>query len=76
MTMFNYEALRQVTSPMWLIPAYGRQYKTREQALAAWQSGKDFQIDGGPYCSIRDVELMRQEYSNIYILYNNGSVAV
>lgn len=76
MTMFNYEALRQVTSPMWLIPAYGRQYKTREQALAAWQAGKDFQIQGGPYCSIRDVDMMRQEYSNIYILYNNGSIAV
>ena len=76
MTMFNYEALRQVTSPMWLIPAYGRQYKTREQALKDWQAGKDFQIEGGPYCSIRDVDLMRREYSNIYILYNNGSIAV
>jgi hypothetical protein len=76
MTMFNYEALHQVSSPMWLVPAYGRQYKTREHALKDWQSGKDFQIEGGPYCSIRDLDLMRREYSNIYILYQNGSVAV
>ena len=70
------QALNQVTSPMFLLPAYGRQYKTREQVLRDWQMGKDFQIEGGPYCSIRDLDLMHQQFQNIYILYDRGTVLV
>lgn len=36
--------------------AYGR-----ETSLADWKAGKDFKIEGGPYCSIRDVEAIRAE---------------
>lgn len=42
-----------------LTPAYGRDYKTKEQALASWNSGKDFRIncpEGSTYCSVRDTE--------------------
>lgn len=40
-------------------PAYGRDYKTAKEALADWEKGKDFKIQGPPvfcgtYCSIRD----------------------
>jgi hypothetical protein len=72
----DYKALAQVTSPMFLLPAYGRKYKTRDQALSDWQVGKDFQIDGGPYCSIRDLDLMRRQFQNIYIIYDMGTVQV
>ena len=76
MHMFQYEALRQVTTPLFLTAAYGRKYTSREQAVKDWQAGKDFKIDDGPYCSIRDIELMRKEFSNIYIIYERGSVKI
>jgi hypothetical protein len=74
--MNHYEALHQVTTPLFLIPAYGRRYRSREAALQDWQAGRDFQILGGPYCSIRDLEAMRQECARLYIQYDMGTVEV
>lgn len=41
-----------------LTPAYGRDYNTRDAALADWNAGKDFKLHnheyGGVYCSKRD----------------------
>jgi hypothetical protein len=48
-------ALDQVSSPLMLLPAYGRKYSTKESAVYDWKAGKDFKIVNGPYCSIRDV---------------------
>lgn len=42
-----------------LKPAYGREYKTIEEAEHDWNAGKDFKILQGPYCSIRDMELLK-----------------
>lgn len=42
-----------------LIPAYGRSYKSKKEAEAHWNAGKDFKIFGGPYCSIRDMNHLR-----------------
>lgn len=39
--------------------AYGRTYNNWMQACADWYEGKDFKIEGGPYCSIRDDEDLR-----------------
>ena len=45
---------------MTIVPAYGRDYKSKKAALADWQAGKDFRIvgyrseGGGTYVSIRD----------------------
>ena len=44
-----------------LIPAYGRKYVTQEAALADWNDNKDFKIDGGPMCSIRDFTQLRAQ---------------
>ena len=52
-------ALDQVTSPMYIVPAYGRKYKTADDAIAAWEAGKDFKVVRGPYCSIRDIDKMQ-----------------
>jgi hypothetical protein len=41
-----------------LVPAYGRDYQSAKEALAAWNEGKDFRIhtpQGSTYCSIRDM---------------------
>ena len=69
-------ALNQVTSPLWLVPAYGRKYKTKHDAVKDWQAGKDFLIDGGPYCSIRDIDNMRNQFQNVYIDYGTGTIQV
>lgn len=61
--------LRQASSPMVLLPAYGRQYKTKEAAIQDWKDGKDFKIQGGPYCSIRDTERLVSDSSSVFIRY-------
>jgi len=40
-------------------PAYGRSYKTIELMEKDWVDGKDFKIQFGPYCSVRDIEYMK-----------------
>ena len=47
--------LAQLSKPVVLVPAYGRTYKTSQEATQAWKLGKDFKIPNGPYCSIRDL---------------------
>ena len=71
-------AIKQVSSPLFLTAAYGRSYATAEAAISAWKNGKDFWIHGtGPYCSIRDLKAMQEDFpSGIYILYTNGSVKI
>ena len=49
--------------------AYGRKYKTAKAMLADWAGGKDFQIINGPYCSIRDMDLMRSQFDQMQIRY-------
>lgn len=47
---------------MTLVPAYGRDYKSREDVLKAWTDGKDFTIrdiswpDNGRYVNVGDAE--------------------
>ena len=55
------------SKPLMIIPAYGRQYKTSEQAKADWNAGKDFKIVGGPYLSIRDVKYLKDTYSSVWL---------
>ena len=70
--------LSQVSSPMILIPAYGRSYSTKASMLADWNSGKDFKILNGPYCSVKDIEGLRDMASTITLqdLRYNISVQV
>jgi len=65
------EALNQVSSPMYLVPAYGRIYKNRQEAVEDWIAGKDFKIVGGPYTSVRDSTNLRMDCSTLWILWNN-----
>ena len=51
--------LNEVSSPVVLVPAYGRQYIDKYEAVADWKSGKDFKIVNGPYCSVRDIEKLQ-----------------
>lgn len=49
-----------VENALYLIGAYGRQCLDIQETKQQWEAGKDFKIDGGPYCSIRDIEKMRE----------------
>jgi len=62
----------QISAPMFLIPAYGRQYKTKQQALDAWKDGKDFKIVDGPYTSIRDINELHGMADRVLVQYDNG----
>jgi len=55
------------SKPLMIMPAYGRQYKTSEQAKADWNAGKDFKIVNGPYLSIRDVSYLKDTYSSVWL---------
>lgn len=48
-----------------LTPAYGRDYKTPTEVFKDWSEGKDFRMhtpQGSTYCSVRDLELLKEEY--------------
>jgi hypothetical protein len=66
------DGLRQVSSPISLLPAYGRVYDSPEAALNDWKSGKDFKIVGGSYCSIRDKGVLKSQSSTGYIMWNRA----
>ena len=55
---------------LYLFPAYGRQYFDFDTVVTDWQQGKDFSINGfgGPYCSIRDIELLQSRYTKIFLV--------
>jgi len=47
--------------------AYGR-----DASVDDWENGKDFKIEGGPYCSIRDTKHISEDYDVITIRDNAG----
>ena len=52
-----------------LTPAYGRDYKSKAEVLAAWQARKDFILaTTGQYCSIRDLKDLPNQ---VWIRYRN-----
>lgn len=44
-----------------LTPAFGVDYKSKNDVFAAWAAGKDFRLEpSGKYTSVRDLEPMRK----------------
>lgn len=68
--------MRSVSSPVVLVPAYGRKYTTSEAMLKDWTGGKDFQVAGGPYTSIRDLPYLVDTSSSVWLAYGNLNVRV
>ena len=58
---------------LFLIPAYGRFYDSKEALLNDWESGKDFRIVRGPYTSIRDLDSLTADYDRIIAFFSPGS---
>ena len=50
-----------------IMPAYGRQYKTTEEAKADWKAGKDYKVVCGPYHSIRNIEHLKDTYTSVWL---------
>jgi hypothetical protein len=49
-------------------PAYGRDYKSRAEAVSDWEAGKDFVLEGlhgGTYCNIEGARQSRVSAVNI-----------
>ena len=62
-------ALAYCSSPLILIPAYGARYDTTDEIRRAWESGKDFHMYGySGYCSVRDLDALRDECSTLTIV--------
>lgn len=55
-----------------LLPAYGRKYHSLADAMLDWLNGKDFKIENGPYCSVRNVSHMAMRYTRIMIRLDSG----
>ncbi len=55
---------------MTLVPAYGRDYTSKEQVLAAWNCFRDFvDIDTMRYVNKEDVE--RLDIHSVWVRYNH-----
>ena len=50
-----------------IMPAYGRQYKTSQEAKADWDAGKDFKVVCGPYLSIRNIDHLKDTYTSVWL---------
>ena len=63
-------ALQQVSSPLILIPAYGKNCPSVEALRKAWESGADFKPYGrqGQYCSIRDLTNLARDASSVALV--------
>jgi len=44
-----------------LVPAYGAKYETKRDVLSDWNSGIDFYILRGCYCSKRNLESLKHD---------------
>lgn len=74
----SYTAIRQVSSPIVLWPAYGKRHATADDLLKAWKDGKEFRFaPRGHYCSIRDLAAIMSEHpSTVYLQDPHGNVQV
>ena len=55
------------SKPSMLMPPYGRQYNTSEEAKADWNAGKHFKVVCGPYLSIRNIDHLKSTYSSVWL---------
>lgn len=61
---------------IYLVPAYGRAYDTREAMIRDWTAGKDFKILTGSwtgaYTSMRDSKRLREEGKIVLTCLRSG----
>lgn len=61
-----------------LVPAYGRDYKSKGELAAAWQSGVDFMamdMRSSGYCSIRDLPTFKEQHiTHLHFRYKHQTL--
>lgn len=61
-----------------LVPAYGRDYKSKAALLADWEAGKDFLASGIPvhgYTSIRDTDQFKEDgITHLHFRYKQQTI--
>lgn len=63
-----------------LVPAYGRDYKSKSALVADWESGKDFLAAGikpgtSGYTSIRDTTAFKEDHiTHLHFRYNKQTL--
>lgn len=61
-----------------LVPAYGRDYKSKSELAAAWQQGLDFlamDMHSSAYCSIRNLSQMKEDgITHLHFRYNHQTL--
>lgn len=71
------DAIKQVSSPTLLSPAYGRSYNNQHDMLKDWHDGLDFRVyPGGPYTSIRDLQYLIDTSSTVTLYDNRTGISV
>ena len=67
--------LDEYLNTVFLEPAYGRKYASEDLALKDWHGGKDFKFVGGPYCSVRDRDVIKKTMRDpqVYIKINKDT---
>ena len=79
-TVLQYMLTQRGFNMIYLAPAYGRAYTTRDAMIKDWIEGKDFKILSGPwpgsYTSMRDSKLLRAEYGQIVLTCPRGGIEV
>jgi hypothetical protein len=60
-------ALRHLSGPLTLTPAYGKVYANEADMLVGWNIGKDFRMPNGQCCSIRDIEDLKNDCSSLWL---------
>jgi len=66
--MNKLDAILGTKTVLRLIPAYGRRYTNKHDMLEDWNSGKDFKIVEGPFTSIRDIAILKNDYDKVILL--------
>ena len=65
---------------IYLAPAYGRAYTTRDAMIKDWNDGKDFHIISGvwtgSYTSIRDSKMLKEKEGRIVLTCPRGGFEV
>lgn len=60
-----------------LMPAYGKTYANKSEALADWTKGEDFRVVGtSSYCSIRDTKALAQRHNNLLLSAKDGGCRI
>lgn len=59
-----------------LIGAYDRHYKKRHDLMEDWEGGKVFKVINGPYCTIRDSDVILSKFEAILGIVDDGELCL